>query len=183
MELLRSTGDRLQLTRLSATFLGKLLNCWQMGAMWHLSGLLLFESVRYCFLNISNNVLGPDIKRYPVREGDCVYLSGKSFAPEGRLPMKVKNINGTTQNVCKCKSWLKHWENYSSQSLSKYCAEKTCTGKPEIGAHVQKDTTKDKSWYIVPLCKTHNNKTGDSLELISTIKLASANVSTTCGKA
>ena len=52
----------------------------------------------------------------------------------------------------------------------------------EVGAHVQKDSATDKSWYIVPLCKEHNARTGDSINIIEGINLVSANVSVTCGK-
>jgi hypothetical protein len=27
--------------------------------------------------------------------------------------MTVYNINGTSDNTCKCGSWLAHWKNYS----------------------------------------------------------------------
>jgi hypothetical protein len=98
--------------------------------------------------------------------------------------MKVTNINGTSDNTCKCDSWLAHWEKFNptGQSLSLYCSEESCRNKPEVGAHVQKDSSTDKRWYIVPLCSTHNAKTGESLEIRDSISLASANVSETCGK-
>ena len=96
--------------------------------------------------------------------------------------MKVKNINGTSQNTCKCGSWLDHWKNFSGQSLSNYCSEKNCTEKPGVGAHVQKDSYADSNWYIVPLCKTHNGETGKSLDIVDSVKLVSANVSETCDK-
>jgi hypothetical protein len=96
--------------------------------------------------------------------------------------MRVKNINGTSQNVCKCGSWLDHWKNFSGQALPTYCPEKTCTGKPEVGAHVQKDNSTDNAWYIVPLCKTCNAKTGQPLDLMDGTVLVPANVSDTCGK-
>lgn len=96
--------------------------------------------------------------------------------------MKVKNINGTSQNICKCGSWLEHWKKYSSQVLSAYCAETKCIQKPEVGAHVQKDSNTDTSWYIVPFCKTHNGVTGGSLNISENVILVSANVSETCGK-
>ena len=96
--------------------------------------------------------------------------------------MKVTNINGTSDNTCSCGSWLEHWKNFSNQSLPSYCPEKSCTKKPEVGAHIQKDSIFDKSWYIVPLCKDCNAKTGGSLEIGDSIALVSANVSETCGK-
>ena len=93
--------------------------------------------------------------------------------------MWVKNVNGTSQNTCKCGSWLDHWKKFSGKT-AQYCSEKTCTNKPEVGAHVQKNTS-DSSWYIVPLCNEHNRKTS-SLELVDSVQLVSANVSNTCGK-
>ncbi len=95
--------------------------------------------------------------------------------------MRVNNINGTSQRTCKCGSWLQHWKNYSGQNLPTYCPEKSCINKPEVGAHVQKDSSTDRSWYIVPLCTKHNAATGKSLDLVDSIKLASANVEATCG--
>jgi len=96
--------------------------------------------------------------------------------------MKVNNINGTSDNTCKCGSWLAHWKKFSGQALSNYCSETTCIKKPEVGAHVQKDVSTDKSWYIVPLCSTHNAETGKSLIIGDSVALVSANVSSTCGK-
>jgi hypothetical protein len=96
--------------------------------------------------------------------------------------MKVKNINGTSDNTCKCSSWLEHWKKFSGQTLSTYCYEEKCTQKPEVGAHVQKDSSTDNSWYIVPLCKTHNGETGKSLNISDSVNLVSANVSSTCDK-
>ena len=95
--------------------------------------------------------------------------------------MKVVNINGTSQKTCRCGSWLAHWEKYSGQSLPVYCSERWCTGKAEVGAPVQKDGSKGHAWYIVPLCSKHNAQTGECLELVDSIKLASANVAVTCG--
>ncbi|HUS70082.1 MAG TPA: hypothetical protein VM075_04805 [Anaerolineae bacterium] len=96
--------------------------------------------------------------------------------------MRVRNINGTSQKTCKCGSWLDHWKNFSGQSLPTYCPQLSCLQKPEVGAHVQKDSATDGSWYIVPLCKAHNAKTGESLDISDSVKLVSANVSQTCGK-
>ena len=95
--------------------------------------------------------------------------------------MKVKKINGTSDNTCACGSWLEHWKKFSGQSLSQYCSERNCTDRPEVGAHVQKDNSTDTKWYIVPFCKAHNAETGKSLEIMDSVKLVSANVSETCG--
>ncbi len=95
--------------------------------------------------------------------------------------MKVNNINGTSDNSCRCGTWLEHWKKFTGRSLPATCPELTCAQKPEVGAHVQKDSSTDKSWYIVPLCKKHNAETGKSLNIADT-PLASANVAATCGK-
>jgi hypothetical protein len=94
--------------------------------------------------------------------------------------VKVKNINGTSSNTCKCGSWLKHWEKYSGEKAG-LCNEKSCTNSATIGAHVQKLNSIDDSWYIVPLCNKHNNKRGEELELYKSPQLISANVRNTCG--
>lgn len=95
--------------------------------------------------------------------------------------MTVYNISGTGDNTCACGSWLKHWEKYSNKALPVHCAEVSCLQNPEVGAHVQQDSVADSDWYIVPLCKMHNAKRGESLEIL-TVKLVSANVQETCGK-
>ena len=96
--------------------------------------------------------------------------------------MKVRNINGTSDTACKCGSWLQHWKNFSGVPLGQYRYEKSCTGKPELGAHVQKESTSDNSWHIIPLCTMHNNKRGETIELRDSAKLVSANKKETCEK-
>ena len=95
--------------------------------------------------------------------------------------MKLNNINGTSSNTCKCGSWLKHWEEFSKKSVPTYCPVTSCMQKPEVGAHVQKDSSTDRSWYIVPLCQKCNKETGKSLTVADTTTLVSANVNGTCG--
>lgn len=90
----------------------------------------------------------------------------------------VKNINGTSDNICKCGSWLKHWEIFSGRKAV-YCAENTCTKTVLLGAHVQKAGSSDDKWYIVPLCSMHNTSTSE-IE-VNTI-LVSANRNETCEK-
>jgi hypothetical protein len=96
--------------------------------------------------------------------------------------MKVKNINGTSDNTCKCGSWLEHWKKFGGGLLLTYCPVTKCYEKAEVGAHVQKDSSYDTNWYIVPLCKTHNGEKGKSLDIDNSVVLVSANVSETCGK-
>jgi len=96
--------------------------------------------------------------------------------------MKVNNINGTSETTCACGSWLDHWKKFSGQTLPQFCPQVKCTEKPEVGTHVQKDSTTDKNWYIIPLCSTHNGETGNSLIISDYLNLVSANISDTCGK-
>ena len=95
--------------------------------------------------------------------------------------MKVRNIEGTSQNACKCGSWLDHWKKFSGGSSQPGCSVDRCSKTPVVGAHVQKHSSTDKSWYIIPLCTTHNQKS-DALIVVDSVKFASANVSNTCGK-
>jgi len=94
--------------------------------------------------------------------------------------MKLKNINGTSQTTCSCGSWLKHWENFSGQKVT-YCPVEKCMNTDLIGAHVQKADSSDGSWYIYPLCKSHNQATGE-LQVSDSYKLVSANKKQTCEK-
>ncbi len=91
---------------------------------------------------------------------------------------RVKNINGTSQYACSCGSWLKHWEKISKEK-SNYCSEATCINKASVGSHVQKVSVYDSSWYIVPLCDSHNKSSGN-LDIRNTT-LISASKSKTCG--
>ena len=92
--------------------------------------------------------------------------------------MKVYNINGTSDNTCKCGSWKQHWINFSGQKWPKCCCEKNCSNSAEVGAHVQK-VNGSMRWYIVPFCKKHNNK-AQSLEILDSTILVPANRSETC---
>lgn len=94
--------------------------------------------------------------------------------------MKVKNINGTSDNVCSCGSWIQHWRNFSGQTAT-ICRALGCSRTDLSGAHVQKDVNYDNSWYIVPFCGAHNNATG-SIELVAGTNLVSANKKLTCDK-
>ncbi len=58
---------------------------------------------------------------------------------------KVKNINGTSPNKCGCGSWLDHWKKFSGQGVPLHCPEVNCRNKPEVGAHVQKESYTDRT--------------------------------------
>jgi len=94
--------------------------------------------------------------------------------------MRIKNINGISDNTCSCRSWLKHWKKFSNQTVT-YCPVLGCLNIDLIGAHVQKATGDENKWYIYPLCNEHNKST-DVLEVSGSYSLVSANRSETCGK-
>ena len=93
--------------------------------------------------------------------------------------MKVFNINGTSDNVCKCGSWKAHWIKFSGKDWPNYCCEKSCMNPPTVGAHVEK-VNGSNSWYIVPLCDKHNKATNE-MELYGNPTLVTANRGLTCG--
>lgn len=93
--------------------------------------------------------------------------------------MQVTNINGTSDKICRCGSWLAHWGNFSREKLPDLCPEVRCREKPEVGAHVQRAGSND--WFILPLCKTHNAQKGETITVADWVQLVSANVSQTCG--
>lgn len=101
--------------------------------------------------------------------------------------MKVRNINGTSDNKCKCGDWLKHWQKYGggiTTILTSSCSVQGCMSPAQVGAHVQKDGLGGfgaDEWYIVPMCRSHNAQKGGALIIDDSVKLVSANVSKTCG--
>lgn len=94
--------------------------------------------------------------------------------------MKIKNINGISQTICRCGSWLKHWEKSSGQT-TEFCLATGCLKKDIAGAHIQKASSPDQKWYIYPLCKSHNQSISE-LKISDNYILVSANKKETCEK-
>ena len=95
--------------------------------------------------------------------------------------MWMHNINGSSDRspTCKCGSWKNHWLNFSGARVwPSSCSVKGCTNAADVGAHVQYKTNGD--WYIVPMCYSHNNMQGQSVELCDDTRTAPANRSKTC---
>jgi len=70
----------------------------------------------------------------------------------------VHNINGTKdRKPYGYSSWLEFWKKKSGKTKS-LCAAKDCTNAVAVGAHVQKDGSNDRHWYITPLCYSCNAK-------------------------
>ena len=91
----------------------------------------------------------------------------------------VTNINGTETEPCKCGSWLQHWERVSGVQCGA-CAEIKCGKLASEGALVQKSFSKQKSWFVIPLCPKHNSFHGGSIEIVEYIQLVSADKKQTC---
>jgi hypothetical protein len=53
--------------------------------------------------------------------------------------------------------------------------------KPELGAHVQKDSSTDTNWYVIPLCVKHSIQ-AEFIEIADTTTFVSAQVSDTCAR-
>jgi hypothetical protein len=95
--------------------------------------------------------------------------------------MTVKNLNGTADSKkCPCGSWIKHWENYTG-GKDPTCAVVYCPNDAVDGGHVKKKGD-DNTWYIVPLCKIHNGKHGEELDISDSVKLVPATGRNKCGQ-
>jgi len=75
--------------------------------------------------------------------------------------LKVKNVSGTKEQSCACRSWIRHWKRYSKKPGEK-CSVATCASTGTIlGGHVRRaKSKKDQKIFIVPLCDACNNDGG-----------------------
>ena len=92
----------------------------------------------------------------------------------------VKSLKGTSVKSCKCKTWLKHWENNSCTSVLVSYREVTCMKMDLVGEHVIKVNGTDNIHYIVPVCQSHN--LSDEEYNVIDDYFVSANKSETCDK-
>lgn len=96
--------------------------------------------------------------------------------------LKVKNVNGADSPECRRGSWLDHWLKHSGQPLPRYCSEVSCYLRPEDGAPVQRDGgSDDPGWYIIPVCRDHGARRGESFRIHDSIKLVPADIDETGG--
>lgn len=97
----------------------------------------------------------------------------------------LKNENGTsTRPNCACGSWIDHWEKLSGLKAG-ICSVDGCNLAGTEGAHITRPKAKDEDYrmhsFIVPMCKAHNGKHGETLISKSGITFVWANVQKTCG--
>lgn len=74
--------------------------------------------------------------------------------------IKVKNLHGTSDN--KSEIWKSWWELNKGRKFS-ICSNIACSKKAEVGGHVIKADSSDRSWYIVPLCKECNHTSNNEI--------------------
>jgi hypothetical protein len=98
------------------------------------------------------------------------------------MSQKVKNLNDTSESAptCNCDSWLTHWEKFNNRVANACCVLGCRANTNLVGAHVQKEDSGDRGWYIIPLCKDHNNKRGQELVISDAIRLAPIARQLTC---
>ncbi len=89
--------------------------------------------------------------------------------------MKVRNLNKAVSSGYDSGGWLTYWEKFSGQA-ARECFVSGCKNARSVGGHVQKDSSTDKSWYVVPLCDDCNRKTGQDLEIWDLAMLVPANI-------
>jgi hypothetical protein len=70
--------------------------------------------------------------------------------------LTVKNITVLSPLYCRSASWLKHWEAFAAPPLPAFCSETFCREKPEVGVLVQRSSSKDIGWYVIPVCNEHS---------------------------
>jgi hypothetical protein len=89
--------------------------------------------------------------------------------------LRVRNLNGSTPGSSSTGSWLKYWEKFSGQAAYG-CFVSGCENRRAVGGHVQKMSTTDNSWYVVPLCEECNGKTGQDLDIWDLAMLVPASI-------
>ncbi len=94
--------------------------------------------------------------------------------------MRVRNLNGATVPKCRCRNTLSHWLRYSGERASK-CSVVGCTHRDLVGGHVQKESPADASWYVIPICTSCSEKTGQTLNISDLVQLVSVVPSHACG--
>ena len=78
--------------------------------------------------------------------------------------MKVRNLNGEMQTRYSGADLLAHWDRFSRQTAYR-CFVIGCRNKCSVGGVVQRDTTGDPTWYIIPLCEDCNRKKNQELDI------------------
>lgn len=84
------------------------------------------------------------------------------------MSIEVKNLNGTGKYKAYNKgynSWKDYWIANNMGMSWFYCTVHGCYEFATDGAHVKKVGRSDNSWYIVPMCHSHNMMEDKILEV------------------
>lgn len=95
--------------------------------------------------------------------------------------MKYLNLTGHGGRACFCKSWLHHFRQFG-QGSSASCSVRECVSEAQVGGFIQEFVGEDKSWYVVPMCKSCNNTMLEPFYLKDNITPAPCVINETCGK-
>lgn len=95
----------------------------------------------------------------------------------------VKHIRGSSEvsPKCKCGSWIKHWEKFSGKTRDK-CSVVGCTEAAMKGAHIKIVDGTISSWYIMPVCESHNPPTNNEATVKSNTVFVPVRKDLTCEK-
>jgi hypothetical protein len=96
--------------------------------------------------------------------------------------MTVRHVKGGGAYTCACGSWLHHWEKFSGEPLPRFCCVENCREKPEMGAHVSKEYSRDANSYVIPMCKTHAAEKHKCFHVGFSATFVSAEPTMMCGK-
>ena len=89
-----------------------------------------------------------------------------------------KHKQGTGDRECKCGTWKQHWINISTEKWPTTCSIKGCNNLATDGAHVINE--EEHGEWIVPMCRSCNDKKNDTFDLKGNVFLVPANKSKTC---
>lgn len=80
--------------------------------------------------------------------------------------MKVINVNGSSRWPAPSgyASWLDYWKAHNGSAYC--CSAYDCSGTDLVGAHVRKYNSTDQRMYIVPICRSCNNRT-DAFDVLA----------------
>lgn len=116
----------------------------------------------------------PSTSRESRRTGNA--RTGGRNLPSKNTHIFVRNIRGTSNRMCGCRTWLGHWSKATGTIVGR-CSVLGCGEPATVGAHVvQLDGRASWDWWIVPTCHGHNHYSNDTgMWLKRGSKLASAN--------
>ncbi len=85
------------------------------------------------------------------------YRAEDAGMPNHNTHFIVENAVDTSGHVCRCRSWIQHWRNFSG-GTRRTCAQLGCQNEARVGAHVvHADRRRRPTMHIAPLCHSCNH--------------------------